>query len=71
MLCQLFFINDLQKTVAIVTDTALSLLSLLLLSIISTICGQNGEIIRQVLARRKKAIDFFIFIFTSIFRRMD
>ena len=55
MLCQLFFINDLQKTVAIVTDTALSLLSLLLLSIISTICGQNGEIIRQVLARRKKS----------------
>ena len=64
MLWQLFFINDLQKTVTIAIDTALSLLLLLLLSTISTVCGQNGEIITQVLTRKRKAIIFFSLLFT-------
>ena len=45
-------------------DTALSLLVLLLLSTISTVCGQNGEIITQVLTRKRKAIIFFSLLFT-------
>ena len=65
MLWQLFFINDLQKTVTIAIDTALSLLLLLLLlSTSSTVCGQNGEIITQVLTRKRKAIIFFSLLFT-------
>ena len=65
MLWQLFFINDLQKTVTIAIGTALSLLLLLLLlSTISTVCGQNGEIITQVLTRKRKAIIFFSLLFT-------
>ena len=65
MLWQLFFIDDLQKTVTIAIDTALSLLLLLLLlSTISTVCGQNGEIITQVLTRKRKAIIFFSLLFT-------